>query len=166
MHELRRPVRRLDSLSTYHALVARTAELNRAGHSSPQIATMLNEEGWRPPKRRDTFNGSMVHHMLLRAGIIAVKYPRPSPKIDRQDDEWTIRELAEHLSVPQPTVYGWVQKGRLSSRLVPAAGRRPTKLVHADTDTIAALRTIRATPPPWRRLPPPKNEAFPIPSDS
>jgi excisionase family DNA binding protein len=166
MHELRRPVRRLDSLSTYHALVARAAELNRAGHSSPTIAAMLNAEGWRPPKRRDTFNGPMVHHMLLRTGVITVKHRRPTPKIDRRDDEWTIRELAEQLDVPESTVYGWVQRGRLPSRLVPTTGRRPTKLVHADADAMAELRAIRATPPPWRRLPPPTNQALPPPSVS
>ena len=127
---------------------------------------MLNGEGWRPPKRRDTFNASMVHHMLLRTGAISIKYRRPESRIDRRADEWTIRELAELLGVPQPTVYGWIQKGRLSSRDVPATGRRPAKLVHADAATIAKLKAARATPPPWRRLPPPQNHPHLPQSDS
>jgi len=56
--------------------------------------------------------------------------------------------------VPQATLYNWVQNGRLRSRSVPARGGL-AKLVTADVATIAKLRTIRATPPPWRRLPPP-----------
>ena len=165
-HTLIRPVRRLDSLSTYPALAARAAELHQAGHSSTTIAAMLNEEGWRPPKRRDTFNASMVHQMLLKTGAISIKYHRPAATFDRQADEWTIRELAELLGVPQPTIYSWVQQGRLSSRIVPATHRRPAKLVHADADTIDALRTMRATPPPWRRLPPTSSSLPPPQSDS
>jgi hypothetical protein len=41
---------------------------------------------------------------------------------------------------------------RLRSRIV-KDGR--TKLVHADAAAIAELKAIRATPAPWRRLPPP-----------
>ena len=75
--------------------------------------------------------------------------------------------MAEELKqLGQPTVYGWVQRGRLFSRVVPAAGRRPAKLVHADADTITALRAMRATPLPWRRLPPPLNQPDLPQSDS
>ena len=104
--------------------------------------------------------------MLLKTGAISIKYHRPAATFDRQADEWTIRELAELLGVPQPTIYSWVQQGRLSSRIVPATHRRPAKLVHADADTIDALRTMRATPPPWRRLPPTSSSLPPPQSDS
>ena len=55
--------------------------------------------------------------------------------------------------MPQPTLYAWIQKGRLSCRNV-GGGSKRAKLVFADPDTVAALKTIRATPPPWRRIPP------------
>ena len=55
--------------------------------------------------------------------------------------------------MPQPTLYTWVQKGRLSWRNVGSGSKRGV-LVRADPETIAALKAIRATPPPWRRLPP------------
>jgi len=45
-----------------------------------------------------------------------------------------------------------------SSRAMPSKTEitlRRTKLVYADTATIDALKKIRATPVPWRRLPPP-----------
>jgi excisionase family DNA binding protein len=121
-------------------------------HNFTEIAETLNREGWRPAKRRDTFNAPMVHHLLIKSGAIKPKYRRCKPQIPRQPDEWTIRELAEQIGVPEPTLYTWVQKGRLRSRIV-KDGR--TKLVHADAAAIAELKAIRATPAPWRRLPPP-----------
>ena len=96
----------------------------------------------------------MVRRLLTTAGVIEPSPRRPRALPERQPDEWTIRELAEELGVPQPTLYNWVQNGRLLSRSV-RAGERLAKLVTADAATIAKLKTIRATPPPWRRLPPP-----------
>jgi DNA invertase Pin-like site-specific DNA recombinase len=157
VHTLVRPVARLKALSTYAALIVRAADLHRAGNGYTAIAAILNQEAWRPPKRRDTFNRSMVRRMLTAAGVV-----RPSPRRsrvlpERQPDEWTISELAEELGVPQATLYSWVQRGRLPSRSVTIEGGS-AKLVTADATTIANLKTIRATPPPWRRLPPPVRE--------
>ena len=55
--------------------------------------------------------------------------------------------------MPQATLYTWVQKGRLSCRNV-GGGPKRAILVRAAPETIAALKAIRATPPPWRRIPP------------
>ncbi|WP_063621869.1 recombinase family protein [Bradyrhizobium sp. Ec3.3] len=157
LHQLMRPVARLTTLSTYSRLVARAADLRRDGHNFAEIADTLNREGWRPAKRRDTFSAPMVHHLLIRAGVIEPKYRRRKPHIERQPDEWTTRELAEQIGVPEPTLYTWIQKGRLRSRFVRAGSGR-AKLVYADAETIAALKAIRARPAPWRRLPPPFTE--------
>jgi hypothetical protein len=67
LHPLMRPVARLTSLSTYGNLVGRAAELRRDGPNFAEIAETLNQEGWRPAKRRDTFNAPMVHHLLVKA---------------------------------------------------------------------------------------------------
>ena len=153
-HQLVRPVARLDRLSTYRGLIARAAELHRAGQGNAAIAQILNQEGWRPAKRRETFSGSMVFHLLRRAGVTTQKYRRRPADIERQSDEWTIAELARHVPMPEPTLYTWVQQKRLPSRTV-FCGSRQFTLVHADDTAIAALRTVRATPAPWRRRPPP-----------
>ncbi len=158
IHTLIRPVARLKALSTYTALIERAAALHRAGHGSTAIAAILNQEAWRPPKRRDTFNPAMVRRLLTAAGVVQPSPRRPRVLPERQPDEWTIRELAEELGVPQPTLYNWVQTGRLRSRSV-TIGSGSAKLVTADAAMIAHLKTIRATPPPWRRLPPTVLEA-------
>ena len=152
-HELTRPIARLTSLSTYAALTARAAELRREGLDCAKIAEILNAEGWRPAKRRYTFNAQMVHHLLLKSGAETIRYRRRPPQIERLENEWTIRELAEVIGMPQPTLYTWVQKGRLPSRNVGGGSKRAV-LVRADPEEIAALKAVHATPPPWRRIPP------------
>ena len=162
-HELTRPVARAASLSTYPALTGRAAELRREGLQCARIAEILNAEGWRPAKRRNTFNAQMVHHLLLKSGAETIKYRRRPQQIERLENEWTIRELAEEIGMPQPTLYTWVQKGRLSCRNVGSGSKRGV-LVRADPETIAALKAIRATPPPWRRLPPKPADKAAVPA--
>ena len=164
-HDLTRPVARLKALTTYSALVDRAATLHRDDLTFAEIAETLNREGWRPAKRRDTFNVQMVRHLLAKAGVIVPHTRARRLNTDRQPDEWTIRELAEHLGMPEATLYGWVQHGRLRSRPVPS-GPRHSRFVHADATTIAQLKEILATPPPWRRRPPLVDPAHPTNAES
>ena len=92
MHELTRPVARLTSLSTYAELTARAAELRRAGHECAKIADILNSEGWRPAKRRDTFNAQMVHHLLIKSGAETLKYRRRQPP-GQQRPSWPAQQF-------------------------------------------------------------------------
>jgi hypothetical protein len=155
MHKVIRPVARITALSSYPALIARMKELYDTGHNSRCIANILNDEGFVPPKRRTTYTPEMVRHRLVAAGIAKPQRKKPSASamIVREPDEWTIRELAEAIGMPQATLYYWVANGRLSSRLV-KHDRKPVKLVTADATMIADLKAIRASPPHLRRLPP------------
>ena len=141
-HEVTRPVARMTALSTYAALTARVAELRREGREYAEIAGILNAEGWRPAKRRDTFNAKMVYHFLIKSGAETPKYRRPRLRIERLENEWTIRELAEKIGMPQPTLYTWVQKGRLPCRNLGGGSKRAV-LVRADPEMIEALKAIR-----------------------
>jgi DNA invertase Pin-like site-specific DNA recombinase len=154
-HRLTRPVARVKALSTYIDLVARAAKLRSEGLDCVKIATILNQEGWRPAKRRDTFNAQMVRRLLAKAGAVAPKKYRRRQQLqtERCSDEWTIRELAEAIGMPESTLYLWVQQGRLRSRLV-RSGSGCSKLVLADATTIEAIKAVRIMPAPWHRLPP------------
>ena len=149
-HQLVRPVARLKDLSTYPDLAARAGDLHRAGRNCAEIAAILNREGWRPPKRRDTFNGPMVRRVLIGAGLIEANRGTPRAVPNRRPDEWTINELAAEIGAPPATIYLWVQKGRLGSRSVEVLGTF-IKLVTADAATIGKLKAARATPLPFRR---------------
>jgi len=89
-HELVRPVARLATLSVYAALTARAAGLRREGLDYAGITDILNREGWRPAKRRDTFNAPMVHHLLIKSGAETVRYRRRPRPLARRPNEWTL----------------------------------------------------------------------------
>jgi DNA invertase Pin-like site-specific DNA recombinase len=164
-HRLTRPIARLDKLSTYKNLLARVSDLRREGLVLADIAAVLNREGWRPAKRRDTFNAQMVRRLVAKAGLAAPRQRRRKLEIPRQTDEWTIGELAEHLGMRESTLYTWVQQGRLRSRVIKVGAAR-AKLVHADAAEITALQAILTTPMPWRRRPPQCSTSTPLTQES
>jgi hypothetical protein len=90
------PGARVKALSTYAVLIARATDLHRAGNGCADIAAMLNQEAWRQPKRRDTFNAPMVRRLLTTAGIIEPGTRRPRRLPQRQPDEWVAHGCGGH----------------------------------------------------------------------
>ena len=138
---LTRPVARLDQLSYHAELTARVAALHAQGHTGPGIARLLNEEGWRPAKRCETFNASMVGALMLRMGL-RTRHQTPATVVQRQSDEWTLGELSHLLDMPQPTLVSWLRRGELQARQVMSQSHR-LWLVHATADDLARLRSRR-----------------------
>lgn len=145
VHKIVRPVARAAALSTYPALIARVTALHKSAHGTGQIAAILNAEGWRPPKRRNTYTAEMVRRLLVGAGVITPVARRPRTITSRKANEWTISELAKHIGMPESTLYCWVQNDRLRYRTL-KAGHLTVKLVTADAATIANLKEMRARP--------------------
>ncbi|UEM18705.1 recombinase family protein [Skermanella mucosa] len=149
---LTRPVRRLDQLSTCAALLARIEALARNGLSAPEIAERLNAEGWRPPKRRDTFNGPMVGALLHRLGIVRSSHDSPARRVERHGKhEYTLIELAAKLAIPEPTLHRWLARGWLTVRRAEAGGRT-LWLIRADAAELDRLRDLRLRNTAGRRL--------------
>jgi DNA invertase Pin-like site-specific DNA recombinase len=150
-HEVRRPVRRLEQLRDYSALMDRVLELHRAGRTSGEIADRLNAEGFRAAKRRETFNCSMVRQMLsrhFRSG------PRPRALTEAsplKDHEWWLTDLARELDMPAPTVHSWLRRGWITSRKLSGAGGR--WILWADDQELDRLRSLRASPRGWADQP-------------
>jgi hypothetical protein len=69
--EVIRPVGSLDQLSYFPQLAARARELARVGHTAAAIAKILNDEGSRPPKRRDHFSTQGVRQLLQELGSVS-----------------------------------------------------------------------------------------------
>lgn len=146
-----RPVARLEQLSYYPQLVARVLVLHEAGLRCPQIAAQLNAEGWRPAKRRATFNGPMVANLLAHQGEPAgVSQSRPPPWPGRTPNEWALSELARTLEMPSVTLFSWLRKGWLQARQVPRAGQ-PQWLIWADAAELERLRARRQAPRRWAK---------------
>jgi DNA invertase Pin-like site-specific DNA recombinase len=145
-----RPVARLEQLSYYPDLLKRVAELNGQKKNAQTIAHTLNEEGWRPAKRRETFNAFMVNVLLSRQGLRNSEKRRPSDEIAKNTNEWTIRELSEKLQIPEPTLYSWITKGKLKYRRSQVSGK-VVLIVSANRTEIDRLRTMRKQTRSWSK---------------
>src|SRR5215470_15154351 len=142
----RRPVARLDQLSYYPALLARAAALHQQGRRRRAIAEVLNAEGWRPAKRRQTFTAEMVRSLLVRQGLSSSK-ARPR-SVTHEAEEWTLPALAYTLEMPHPTLYAWLRKGQLQARHDQGSGQW---LIRADARELQRLRALRQAPRLWKR---------------
>ena len=146
-----RPVARLEQLSYYDDLLERVSALHEEGHTSKSIASKLNEEGWRPAKRRNTFNKEMVASLLFRLGRTKTNKTRTKPtstlKVNRSN-EWTLPELARKLDMPPVTLYSWLKNDRLTAKKV-KIGSREQWLIQADKKEIRRLRSLRKKARTW-----------------
>lgn len=161
-HELVRPVARYEQLSHYGQLLARLAALRNAGHTTTQIACQLNQEGWHPPKRRATFNGSMVRQLLSRSGLVRPRRYRGAAGNELPADQWWFAELACRLDMPQPTLYTWIRRGWVVARQLP--GARGRWIIQADQTELKRLRELRQHCMHRRSEPPPADLTRPTSS--
>src|SRR5262249_3143314 len=125
----------------------RVAELPGAGQTRRPIAEALNREGFRPPKRRETYNAAMGQLLLARRGRSG---PRPEPVTGddpRGDDEWWLSDLRRELGMPQPTVHSWVGRGWVRGRKLPGVAGR--WILWADAEELDRLRRLRAYRRTW-----------------
>lgn len=145
-----RPVRRLEQLSYYGKLRERVAQLHAEKISPREMARLLTEEGWRPAKRRDTFNSSMVLSLLYRQGLRATEKRKPSQGVSKGSDEWTLSELAQALEMPEVTLHRWIMKGKVKARKEDHNGRC-FWLIRADKAEMGRLRSLRNQPIRWSK---------------
>ena len=126
----------------------RVAQLHQQGIDRPTSAATLNAEGWRPAKRRQTFTADMVGALLLRQGLGSGR-PLRVAKVERQEHEWTLTELAHTLEMPPPTLYQWLRKGYLQARQARHVSV-PVWLIWADANELERLRAFRHASRPQR----------------
>lgn len=144
-----RPVARLEQLSYYPELLEHVVSLQQEGYRAGEIARRLNAEGWRPAKRRATFNAPMVANLLMRRGLSSGSARQQyTQTLQREADEWTLKELALELEMPPVTLNGWIRNGQLRARRVSHAGHA-VWLVWADKTELRRLRARRTAPQPW-----------------
>ncbi len=143
-----RPVARLEQLSYYSQLQERVQSLHRSGQTAAQIAQTLNDEGWRPAKRRATWNDHMVLQLCARQRKPAAQEPAGSSFAPPQT-QWTLSELARHLDMPEVTLYAWLRRGWIQGRQRDDPHR--TWVIEAaplELSRLRALRNARRPPRP------------------
>lgn len=149
-HTLTRPVARYDQLDNYEELISRILQLQGQNRTCAQIAQQLNGEGYRPPKRRQTFNGAMVRQLLSRK-IRTGKRSRSMESVRLADDEWWISDLSRHLQIPRPTLYDWVGRGVVHAKKL--SGPQRPWIIWADAEELNRLRRLHKCPRTWWNQP-------------
>lgn len=143
-----RPVARTDQLSYHGKLLERIGQLRDGKFTSLQIAEHLNAEGWRPPKRRATFNAEMVRTIMSRNGMTlqrtATRRPRARPKIKK--NEWFLSDLATELAMPVITLYSWIGRSWVDAHRVAIGTNSHAWVIRANAQELARLRALRAAP--------------------
>lgn len=140
--QITRPVAKWTQLSYYPQLCQRLEQLTQANLTTHDIIDCLHQDGFRPPKRRQTFNPEMVQTLLRRLGLrahsaVPAKAPLPLP-------EWWLPDLAAKLDMPTMTLYNWVQRGWVKAR----QQAEPPKhwIIWADEAELERLSTHRQRP--------------------
>jgi hypothetical protein len=93
----------------------------------------------------------MVANLLARRGL-ASGSPRQqyTQTLQRDTEEWTLKELALELKMPPVTLNGWIRKGQVRARQVSHAGHT-LWLLWADKAELKRLRALRTAPRPWAK---------------
>jgi DNA-binding MarR family transcriptional regulator len=139
--QITRPVASLTQLSYYPQLAGRARELAVAGLTHAQIAAKLTTEGFRPPKRCETFTPAAVSDLLRAAGAQPPRSPARRPAL--AEHEWWLRDLAAHLGMSHITLDSWIRRGWAAGYLHPAIKRI---VVRADPAEAERLRALHQTP--------------------
>jgi len=142
--EMIRPVRNLKQLTYYPQLCERIRALAAEGLQARQIAERLNAEGYRPPKRRETFGPEGVGNLMHRLGLCD-RRSRSKDRTGLAQHEWWLPELAVKLSIPEVTLYNWIRRGWIKARQQDRAPRR--WIVWADDEEIRKLCERHRRPP-------------------
>lgn len=137
-----RPVAKLEQLSYYERLCERARVLAGQGLKAGAIAAQLNAEGFKPPKRRQTFGRQGIRDLLQRLGL-SRQISHTSQSLPRNQHEWELASLAWELGMPAVTLYRWLRLGWVRSRRT-SQGRW---LLWADESELERLRQLRQQPP-------------------
>jgi DNA invertase Pin-like site-specific DNA recombinase len=141
--EVVRPVATLQQLSYFPRLAARVRELAADGQTAAQIARRLNDEGFRPPKRRERFGTQGVRDIMQRWGC-ASEHPARPAALQLGEHEWRLPDLARAIGMPKVTLFCWLQRGWLTARQHPDPPR--PWIVRADPNELQRLHRLRQLP--------------------
>jgi DNA invertase Pin-like site-specific DNA recombinase len=140
-----RPVAKLEQLSYYPELCERVRALVARGLSAGTIAKRLNEEGYRPPKRREEFGRQGIGDLMRRLGLVPGEDRRPEGRDGALgEDEWWLAELAAELGMPKVTLYSWIRRSWVRARQ--EQERHCRWVVWANEGEVERLRRLRSLP--------------------
>ena len=137
-----RPVAKWTQLSYFPKLCQRLRQLAQAGLTTGEIARVLNQEGFRPPKRSQTLSSDAIQSLMRSLGLVASRR-QPTQEI-LTDAEWWLPDLARKLGMPSATLYGWVRRGWVNARQESHSPHR--WIIWADDGEVTRLQEHRQQP--------------------
>jgi hypothetical protein len=115
-HWVQRPVQSYRAHADADQIRNRIIELNAEQRMDGEIATILNDEGFRTA-HGPAFSGNMIHALRKRWGITTVKINGTAATPQRwSDGSYSVQGAAEILGVTSQTIFDWLRKGWLSGR--------------------------------------------------
>ncbi|MFO0876539.1 MAG: hypothetical protein U0840_04125 [Gemmataceae bacterium] len=117
-YEVTRPVGSYRHLQDFDRLVARVQELRALGRMSGEIASTLNAEGFRTPRRDQRFTAEKVRQLVLRCGLRPRRQPVSRESVRLGPDERWMTDLATELAIPVVTLTAWCRKGWVQARKI------------------------------------------------
>jgi DNA invertase Pin-like site-specific DNA recombinase len=135
-HELIRPVCSYRGMATADQLRRRVTELRQEGRTASQIAAILNQGGFSPPRRCNPFSKEQVWQLLARLGLT-----NKLDVVELGHHEWRLSALAKSLEIPILRLRNWARKGWVHGRQTPTQG---LWIVWADPDELRRLRGLAA----------------------
>ena len=146
--DLIRPISKLENLSYFDELLKRTQELQKEKKLFKEIAVILNQEGWRLPKRKKVFNEGAVASLLSRGHKDGNKKTR-SLQAKRLPNEWTFQEISQKTNIPTPTLYAWMRKDMLQVRRAQDVSHGGIWLIKADGEELKRLLFLKNQSKLW-----------------
>jgi hypothetical protein len=132
-HTMARPVRSQRQLRDESSLRERVIALHRENMSAAEIATILNTEGYSPP-RRETYGADQVRWLFRYYGLRAAP-----PGDELKPEEWWLTDLATELKVPVRKLRDWAMRKWCRAR---QRARDQRWIVRADAEEVQRLRRL------------------------
>jgi len=143
---LPREMNRYKDQRQWQSLSDRLAALHGLGETPRAIATILDREGFRPPKRATRFTDGMVRRLLHELGLRSRVARQATAGVLSSGEVW-LHELAQTLGLSPYTLHGWRKKGWMHSRQL--GGRGGPWAVWADATELDRLRALKECPRLW-----------------
>ena len=150
-HEVRRTVQSYSQISNHKQLLDRILELRAQGKLQSEIATVINQEGYHPPKRRDNFTSQSISRLIRKYGYSTQSRTDASASHSLGLDEWWLPALAKHIQVPPATLANWHRAGYVNGRKVDIANGR--WILWADESEIDRLTKLYSHRRGWSDAP-------------
>ena len=138
-----RPVSRLKQLSYYSQMCERIKELAEKGLRARDIAEILNQEGFNPPRHHESFSRQSIQAIMKHLGLTQ-KQEHNISKPTLLENQWYILDLAQKIGMPKVTLYNWVRCGWVKAH---KHSQSPHYwVIWADSDEIKRLKDKHLEP--------------------